>query len=301
MPCLLLAAAACGTTPTAGSETSGVGGASTGGFLPPTEGATTTTTSSSGASTGLGSSSGDSTTNDDDPSDTGFITDPDAGSVSVECSLFEQDCPEGEKCAPWANDGGDSLNATRCVPVARNAALPGEPCTVEGSPLSGIDSCAFGSMCWNLDPGTLEGECLARCTGTQGNPTCADPTQTCAEGVLNLCHPWCDPVTQADCGSGQGCYPISESFFCAPDASGEDGAPFSECEVHNACDPGTTCVNPTLSDTCSPDTGGCCLPWCDLSAPDCPGDLVCVPWFEEGEAPVGSEFVGLCVDEAGLP
>ncbi|MEX1364969.1 MAG: hypothetical protein AB1Z98_17710, partial [Nannocystaceae bacterium] len=32
-----------------------------------------------------------------------------------QCSLFAQDCPDGEKCMPWANDGGDAWNATICV------------------------------------------------------------------------------------------------------------------------------------------------------------------------------------------
>ncbi len=220
----------------------------------------------------------------------------------VECSVFEQDCPEGEKCSPWANDGGNAWNATRCVPVARDPAAAGEPCTAEGSGVSGIDSCERGSMCWNLDS-NLEGTCYAHCTGSPQAPVCEDATQACLIGgddVLTLCYPRCNPLTQDECAPGQACYPLYESLHCAPDASGEGGAPLSECEFINACDPGTACVDPALSEACSPDAAGCCLPWCDLSAPACPGEMVCMPWFEEGEPPPGSETVGLCVDASAL-
>lgn len=249
-------------------------------------------------------SSGGSTSGDTDDG-CGFLQDcgPDTG-ITIECDIFEQNCSEGEKCAPWANDGGSAWNATRCVPVARDAGLPGDPCTALGSSTSGIDDCALGSMCWNVDPETLGGQCIAQCGGSEANPTCDGAMESCqmsSGGVLNLCIPECDPITQADCADGEGCYPISDSFFCVPDASGDGGAPFEECEFLNGCEPGTACAAPTASDACSPDASGCCLPWCDLNLPDCPGDMVCTPWFEEGQVPKGSEFVGLCVDESAAP
>lgn len=222
----------------------------------------------------------------------------------IECNIFEQNCPKGEKCSPWANDGGSSWNALRCVPVARNPDAAGEPCTAEGSGVSGIDSCELGSMCWNVAPDTLEGTCTAHCIGSENAPSCEDSTQYCqitGDGVLSLCHPVCDPITQAECTDGEGCYPFDNSFICGPDASGEGGAPLTECEFLNGCDPGTACVNPMLSDACPPESGGCCLPWCDLGTPDCPGEMVCMPWFEEGQVPPGSESVGLCVDESAAP
>lgn len=223
---------------------------------------------------------------------------------AIECDLFEQDCPDGEKCAPWANDGSSAWNATRCVPLERSPGLPGDPCTVEGSGVSGVDSCDLGVLCWNVDPETLQGSCVAHCIGSPRAPTCADPTATChigGDGVLTLCHPPCDPVTQADCGDDQGCYPVHDSFYCAADASGDGGAAFGECEFTNACEPGTACVDPEASEACPPDAAGCCLPWCDLDAPVCPGEMVCRAWFPEGSAPEGSEFVGLCVDESAAP
>jgi hypothetical protein len=40
----------------------------------------------------------------------------------------------------------------------------------------------------------------------------------------------------------------------------------------------------------------CCLPFCDLTAPDpCPGlDLDCLAWFEDGEQAPGLVDVGVC-------
>jgi hypothetical protein len=152
----------------------------------------------------------------------GFITDPDGGGVSIECSIWDQDCDEGEKCAPWANDGGSAWNATKCVPVDANPSQVGDSCTVEGSGVSGVDTCDVSSMCWDVDPETNEGTCIAFCSGSENAPVCDDPTTSCSianEGVLTLCLPSCDPLSQ-DCPDGQACYPIDNSFVCAPDASG---------------------------------------------------------------------------------
>ncbi len=40
--------------------------------------------------------------------------------------IWAQDCPEGEKCMPWANDGGGSWNATRCSPLDPNPSAVGD-------------------------------------------------------------------------------------------------------------------------------------------------------------------------------
>lgn len=295
-----------------GSTTSGAGstGAPTTGASDPTVGTSptpppnppqTSTDPYEPTTTGSGSS-GSSGWDTSDGCD--FIGCHDAGGHAIECSVIEQNCPQGEKCTPWANDGGSSWNAARCVPIVRDPDASGAPCTVEGSGVSGIDSCELGSMCWNVDAKTLEGTCYDHCTGSENAPVCPDPTQVCqisGDGVLSLCYPVCDPVTQADCEEGQGCYPSDNTFVCVSDASGEGGGPMRGCEFINACDPGTACVNPSLSESCEPGSAGCCLPWCDLETPNCPGDMVCTPWFEDGQAPKGQESVGLCVDESALP
>ncbi len=260
---------------------------------------TTTPTESDGSESDSDSDTDDSS--DTNPTGIGFITDPDGGGVSIECSVWDQDCGEGEKCAPWANDGGNAWNATKCVPVDPNPAQPGDTCTVEGSGVSGIDTCDVSSMCWDSDPETNEGTCIAFCTGSENNPVCDDPTTSCSianEGTLILCLPSCDPLLQ-DCSEGQACYPIDNAFVCAPDASGEDqGADNDACEFINGCDPGLGCVNPEIVEGCAAGAAGCCQNFCDLTAAPadqgCAGSESCEPWFEEGNVPPGYEDVGVC-------
>jgi len=214
-----------------------------------------------------------------------------------ECDFFQQDCPFGEKCMPWANDGGSQWNALRCSPIVDDPDGVGEACTAEGSGLSGIDSCELGSMCWDVDPVTLEGECVAFCVGSEAAPTCEDPDSSCAisgDSVLALCFPNCNPLAQ-DCDAGDACYPINDGFQCAPDASGEVGAPGDECEFINVCDPGSACLPIEHVPGCA-GLAGCCSSFCDLTmepAPCLPGQE-CLPWYEEGQAPPKYENVGIC-------
>ena len=231
-----------------------------------------------------------------------FLCQPDGAGVNIECDVWAQDCPSGEKCMPWANDGGSSWNATRCSPLDDNPAQVGDPCLVEGSGVSGIDNCDISSMCWNVDPETNEGVCTAFCSGSEANPVCEDPTTQCVianEGTLILCLPTCDPLAQ-DCTNGQNCYPIDDGFACAPDAGGEQGAYGEGCEFLNVCDAGLFCANPDAVPDCA-GAAGCCSEFCDLSAADpdaacsgAAGGQVCTPWYEEGQSPPGYEDVGAC-------
>jgi hypothetical protein len=231
----------------------------------------------------------------------GFIQDPDGGGVNIECDVWAQDCMDGEKCMPWANDGGGAWNATRCSPLDDNPSQVGDPCTVEGSGVSGIDNCDISSMCWDVDPETNMGTCIAFCSGSEANPVCEDPTTSCVitnEGTLILCLPNCDPLLQ-DCAEGQACYPVGDSFACAPDASQDTGAYGDACEFINVCDPGLMCGAPEWVPGCA--GAGCCTDICDVSDADasanCPGNAggqECVAWYEEGQAPPGFENVGVC-------
>ena len=117
-----------------------------------------------------------------------------------------------------------------------------------------------------------------------------------ATGALALCLAWCDPLDSGSCPSGEACYPVDNGFVCAPDNSGADGAVWDACDFINACDPGLICVNPELSAMCPPDSGGCCLPVCSTSAPDCPAGMVCEGWFQSGQLEPGYEDVGVCWD-----
>jgi hypothetical protein len=175
---------------------------------------------------------------------------------------------------------------------------PGEPCDVEGSGVSGTDSCELGAMCWDVDPETLEGVCVAFCVGSADNPVCEDANTSCAingDGVLALCLPSCDPLLQ-DCGEGQLCAPVADAFSCVPDASGDMGAPGDPCEFINVCDPGMFCASTELVPGCDGAGAGCCTAFCDLgeAPPACLPGQECTPWYEPGNAPPGHEDLGAC-------
>lgn len=218
-----------------------------------------------------------------------------------ECDIFTQDCQPGEKCMPWANDGGNSWNATRCSPISENPGQPGDECTVEGSGVSGIDDCDIASMCWDVDPETNIGTCVSMCTGDEANPVCEDPSTACVnvnDGAIVLCLPGCDPLLQ-DCPEGQACYGINEVFTCVPDASGEMGVYGDPCEYINVCDPGLFCASAETVPDCS-GAVGCCSEFCDLESADgdaqcsgVAGGQACVPWTEDPSP--GLEAVGACV------
>ncbi|MCA9708942.1 MAG: ribulose phosphate epimerase [Myxococcales bacterium] len=223
-----------------------------------------------------------------------FIMNPDGSGGINECDVWTQDCPEGEKCMPWANDGGSSWNATRCSPVEPNPGEPGDECTVEGSGVSGIDSCAVSSMCWDVDGETNVGTCVPFCSGSEDAPECDDPDNACSitnEGVLILCLPTCDPLLQ-DCVEGQACYPEENGWICSPDASGEGGNVGDPCQYINVCNVGTGCFDESLWPGGCGGTGGCCIPFCDLSGPDCPMDTECQAVFEDPNP--GDEDFGVC-------
>lgn len=243
--------------------------------------------SSDGALEGDGSSTGVS-----------FILKPDSG-IGFDCDVFAQDCAEGEKCMPWANDGGGAWNATRCSPVADNPAQVGEACEVEGNGVSGLDNCDFGAMCFYVDPDTLQGACVALCEGTADDPMCID-NGVCTisgSGSLAVCLPSCNPL-EDECPDNQTCTPTvsANGFTCTPLAP-DPAAPGEACEFFSQCQSGSTCLSGDLIGCDAP--GGCCTSFCDLALgqpnPDCPDpEHECLPWYERGEAPPGLDDVGVC-------
>ncbi len=306
-----IAASGCGTKTDAGAsegsasasasaeggneESSSGNGGNSGNSTDPTD-ATTTGAMDTGDSTGEMTMGGITM---------GFIQDPDGAGQNNECDIWAQDCPDGEKCMPWASDGGGSWNATRCSPVDPAAASPGDTCTVEGTGVSGIDNCELGSMCWDVDGETNMGTCVPFCMGTEAAPVCSDPATTCTianEGVIILCLPNCDPLLQ-DCDEGQACYPVGDAFVCGPDASLEAGVYADPCAFINDCDPGLFCANPALVPDCA-GSSGCCSTFCDTTDPGasaaCPGasgGQECIAWFDAGQAMPGLENLGFC----GIP
>ena len=241
------------------------------------------TTTTGGASSTVGVS--DEST-DDEGSDfiVGHDVDP-----SEFCDLFAQDCPAGQKCTLWASDGGNAFDATRCVAIAPNAGAKGDPCWAANDTSAGwtgIDSCDLGTVCWDIDPDTGIGLCIAFCEGDENNPHCPDPDEACSVGKeVALCFPKCLPL-EDECPAGCGCYPWNSVLSCFPDASGDMGAYGDPCEFVNVCDPGNICANGAAVPGC--ESIGCCTKFCDLTAPDCPDEHLgvrCVPWDEDETDP----------------
>jgi hypothetical protein len=176
----------------------------------------------------------------------------------------------------------------------RSSATSG-PCTVEGSGVSGIDNCARGSMCWNVDPETNEGTCVDFCRGSEMNPTCTSPAMACAianEGVLPLCLSPCEP-SMPDCPDDAGCYALGNAFVCA--ATLVPGAHGESCSAIGTCAPGLTCrQDAARAPGC---WAGCCADLCDLDAPDpaatCIDAMIgemCLPLADDGV----TSNVGVC-------
>lgn len=175
-------------------------------------------------STGLGTSSTGGTTFVDDTLDTacGFYggCPVDGGGVDYECNVFMEDCPQGEKCMPWANDGGEVWNASRCTPVDFDPVPVGQPCAVEGSGFTGVDDCGAEAMCFHVDPETNEGVCVEVCSGSADDPVCAEGTCIIQfDGALPLCFETCDPKAPT-CAEEQVCEPTldpaDDATVCNP-------------------------------------------------------------------------------------
>jgi len=279
-----------GSTSAATSTSMVVSGASTDApttVTPDTSGASVTSEVSTVTSDAPEPSSEDSSGESGDA----FITDPTRGCgggalpdgvlghCTLRCSVWYQDCPEGEACKAWANNGTEVWNGSRCTPLDEAPGQRGEPCSAEAVPTSGFDSCDEGLMCWNVGGDALEGACAAYCAGTEDDPVCEDSLDTCSifnDGALPLCLPACDPLSPV-CDAGSGCYPGSQgNFVCI--RQGEAVA--LEGMFHPECPAGTFAVTDEKTDSCSLEEP-CCSAYCDVSADvPCGFDAECVPYFD---------------------
>lgn len=261
---------------------------------------------SSGTSTGgtSGSTSSPTSTSGTPTTSTTTTGSVDLGGGSGQCSLFEQDCPKDQKCTAWNEDGGIFPNGTRCVPVDPNPAMPGEECFTEGGFGTGLDTCAKGSFCLDIENDGMA-TCVAYCTGSMDDPVCPDPSnQRCSflfEPTVPLCFNRCDPLIQ-DCGMAETCVPniaaIGAPYFVCmprvfPDLPGGYG---DSCYALSHCDPGNLCIFAENVPGCK--TVYCCSVWCDLTGPNTctqfDPTLTCVPWYEPGQETPGFENVGIC-------
>lgn len=235
-----------------------------------------------------------------DSSDSSSSGEPPPG--APECDVWAQDCADGEKCVPWADDGGNVWNATRCVPVMGDG-QPGDTCMLFGGEITGMDDCALGSICMRLDDGTDNGVCVPQCEGSEEAPTCAADDRMCIvsnEGALTVCMESCDPTIQG-CPSGLGCYTLGAAGepVCWPDFSGKLGTYGDPCGFANGCDPGLACIGQAYVPGCESDA--CCSEFCDLNAPDpssqCSGQAdgqSCEPVYGD-DPPPALEHVGVCL------
>jgi hypothetical protein len=237
------------------------------------------------------STSDTSTTNDTSTTTTedesgGFVPHTEFGGESCQCDTWAQDCPEGEKCVPYAMDD-DGWDCSKCVPVLGEQAA-GEACSYDG-PVEGTDDCDASSWCFTNEG---EGTCYAFCEGTPDDPECPDGLRCWVSnyGNINVCVPACDPFLQ-DCEPGTGCYWSGDIFGCIfVAAEGYDGEP---CEGINGCSGGWVCADAAVPGC----EGTCCTPFCDLKLGDeyCPDGTGCISLFDAGEIPAGYEDVGICM------
>lgn len=215
------------------------------------------------------------------------------------CDVYVQDCPEGQKCAPYSTGGGNMWDNVKCVEVT-GTDEPGDVCTAELGE-TGSDSCIEGAMCWWVDAEGV-GACVMLCGGEPEAPTCGGPDFYCAISdatILNLCLPSsCDPLLQ-DCDwTNDACYPIDDSFVCAPDASGDQGQANDPCEFSNVCEPGLMCADAALVGLgCPEGSMGCCTPFCTYPDGACPNpDQQCVQYFDPIDLPADDPWldIGFC-------
>ncbi|MFV8756324.1 ribulose phosphate epimerase [Nannocystaceae bacterium ST9] len=230
----------------------------------------------------------------DDATDEGlsFVPEDDFANVS-ECDPFAQDCPDGEKCVPYASDGGNVWNANKCVQVTGDGAV-GDTCTWGGI-VEATDDCGTDSICWDVMDvdGQALGVCTEYCAGTADDPVCP-PQTSCIiinEGSINLCITNCDPLLQ-DCGAGLACFWANTAFSCIFTAG--DIPTGEPCGFINDCAAGNLCADAATLPACN--GSACCTPYCDLVDPTCTvAGTECTSFFEEGMAPPGYEDVGVCV------
>jgi hypothetical protein len=241
-----------------------------------------------------------STVTTSDPSDTTTITtDPSGGAFifpadpPAQCDVWAQDCPAGEKCAA---QGPKPLSSSSiaCAPIVPDPAQLGEPCEVLVEGHLGPDTCDLGLFCYGVDPVTHQGTCAPLCTGTQSEPICG-AGRVCAVTDLPMCLTACDPLL-GGCAGDDMCLMLTTGFACWPNDDQPQHGVFEACEYVDTCENGLFCGSPDGASECDLDGLGCCLPYCDLNAPNtCPGvGQQCVPFFSPGDAPPGYEHLGAC-------
>lgn len=292
---MMTAACGPGTSPTPG----GGGSSSTSSADSTTAASMEVSTAMADGTTAVGTSSTEESTSEDGGG-AFYAANPDGPLPS--CDLLGQDCPEGEKCAPFA-DHFDSpgYDAARCLDVVEEPAQDGEPCMVMGDEWSGRDDCDVGLVCYELDPETDTGVCRALCD--PGGAACSDPSTTCVswfDGGLPICSPTCDPLLQ-DCGPGMACVGDPD-IVCDAGACGISRPPNTgvalqgePCDWPTDCELGLQCTDGAVVPGCV--DARCCTEICDAADPascDAVPGTSCVP-VDSASCPPAIYDAGVCI------
>jgi hypothetical protein len=257
-----------------------------------------------------GGGEGESTTAEAGGSDTGGADDTGMVFVSGEdmptgepCSVFEQDCPEGDKCIP---NLGATSNTYACVPVTGDKQV-GDSCLLfEGQ----ADDCDANSHCFNTsinDQGEYEGTCVPFCQGTPYDDAwCPGQGETCDDyrcvffGQVGypICVKTCDPYLAECAEDGLNCHYENgyvDDFTCM--VTTVEAQLGEACDWTNDCAAGLHCMSADVLPSCSDDY--CCTPYCELGddagcAAQVPGTACFGPlmWSEAGTE--GCSQVGVC-------
>ncbi|MDC0675073.1 hypothetical protein [Nannocystis radixulma] len=304
---LLACLAACGPEVPMETASTGPGTSTTDPGTTTAPGTSTTTTSPSPTTT-----TGDPTTVDPSTVTTepgNFITPPDGGGGCIapfgeyevrcyQCDPWAQQCFADQKCVPARDIDDGPWTDSFCVPLDAEPAGPGEPCTIESSPTSFIDTCDLHSICFGVDPDTLAPVCVPLCSGSPDAPECPDGSACVIADNLIPCLPTCDPLAST-CPMGQVCSPdsffVPTNFVCFTADVGALKQQFEPCDGPSTCAAGLACADAGLAVECDPQQSAtCCLPYCDLDQPTCPGVMQqCQPFFPDPPPPELAH-VGLC-------
>lgn len=205
---------------------------------------------------------------------------------SEACSLQTEDCPAGEKCVP------PNSTSLECRPLVESPKAVGEACSLfEAGPE--YDDCERHAVCRG-------GTCWAMAFGDEASLACPRSDQypmSDADGVELYCAPACDPIAD-ECPGDQVCVPYyyGRGLTCGGPRSEEPGELGDPCWI-NSCGKGLACAWSEWNSVCDPRAGTCCLPFCDIFAPDCPVGSTCVSrWDEEDDVVPKLEHVGICLE-----
>lgn len=221
--------------------------------------------------------------------DGSFITPPEP---PAQCDVWAQDCPVGEKCSAAGLPplGSDNI---ACAPIVSDPDQLGEPCQRLAEGHLGPDTCDLGLYCHDLDPLSQKGICSPLCTGDESDPSCP-LGQVCMNAALPLCLAACDPLLDA-CPTGDTCLWLGHEFGCWPAGSVPKHGLFEVCEYVDQCEDGLICTGTENAAECDKDGIGCCIPFCDLNAPACPGvGQACQTFYPDPPPPAGLEHLGVC-------